>query len=114
MADKQILEFDNVLTNVGNGYDKATSTFKAPVDGTYWFQTTVLSFNNVEIWGYIAVNETPKVWYNARGTDNRHCSGSQTLIITLKKGDSVAVHNQNNNGNIYGDNYTTFAGYLLF
>lgn len=114
LQEKQVLVFDHVVTNVGNGYDKSSGTFIAPVDGIYSFSTTVLTDNNVEIWGFIDVNESPKVWYNARGTDGRHDSGSQSLIIRLSKGDRVTVRNYANGGNIYGGHYTTFSGFMLF
>jgi len=113
MADKQVVQFSHVITNEGGAYDKSKGTFNAPVNGIYNFQTTILTDNEVEIWGYIDVNGTPRVWFNAKATDNRHDSGSQSLVISLRKGDKVTVRNENSGGKLYGGHYTSFSGFLL-
>lgn len=102
------------MTNIGQGFEKCTGIFTAPVNGTYSFQATILTDNNREFWGNIEVNGISKAKINARGTDNRYGSGSQSLVITLREGDQAAVHNRNDGGMIYGNSYTSFGGYLLF
>lgn len=114
LSDGEIIQFDTVLTNAGQGFNKYTGVFTAPVDGTYSFQTTILTDKDSEVWAYIGVNGIFKAYLNARGTDTRHGSGSQSLVITLLKGDQVTIRNSGNGGMIYGFGYTTFCGYLLF
>ena len=114
MADKQVIQFNHIVTNEGGAYDNSTNIFTTPVDGTYNFQTTILTNNDVEIWGHIDVNESPKVWFNAKASDNRHDSGSQYLVISLSKGDKVTVRNHGSSGNIYGGHYTSLSGFLIF
>lgn len=114
LSDGEIIQFDNVLTNVGQGFDKYTGVFTVPVNGTYSFQTTILTDKDSEVWAYIAVNGIFKAYLNARGTDNRHGSGSQSLVITLLEGDQVTIRNRRDGGMIYGLSYTTFGGYLVF
>ncbi|CAC5410231.1 C1QL [Mytilus coruscus] len=38
-----IIKFNHVVTNVGNGYSPMTGKFKAPKQGTYFFGGTVVS-----------------------------------------------------------------------
>ena len=113
MADKQVIQFNHVITNEGGAYDNSTGIFTTPVDGTYNFQTTILTSNDVEIWGHIDVNESPKVWFNAKASDNRHDSGSQSLVISLIKGDKVTARTAHNSGTLYGEHYTSFSGFLF-
>ena len=42
-AADDVITFDEAVTNVGGGYDSATSTFTAPYDGLYHFHTVVLA-----------------------------------------------------------------------
>lgn len=111
LSKNQIIQFDHVWTNVGHFYDSLTGIFTAPVNGTYSFQTTILS-DQKSFWGYLAVNGHLKCSLYA-GTDNR-VSVSQSLIVTLQEGDQVTVRNNNDEGMIYGSFYTTFGGYSLF
>ena len=113
MVDKQVIQFNHVISNEGVAYDKSTGMFTTPVDGIYNFQTTIRTYNNVEIWGHIDVNESPKVWFNARASDNRHDSGSQSLVISLSKGDKVTVRNHGGSGTLFGGHYTSFSGFMI-
>lgn len=110
----QILIFDHVLTNTGNSYNPSSGRFVAPVGGTYFFYCSLLSGNGAEIWAYIAVNGSAKVRIYARGTDGRHDTGSQALVLRLNSGDVVSVHNHIfGAGEIYGGMYTAFSGFLI-
>ena len=47
MVDKQVIQFNHVISNEGVAYDKSTGMFTTPVDGIYNFQTTIRTYNNV-------------------------------------------------------------------
>ena len=113
LADTQVIVFDNVITNIGEAFVNYTSTFTAPVDGIYTFHTTILTGKGLETWGYIDVNCTPRVRYNAQGTGKIYASTTQTLIVALVKGDHVSVRNSGGDGELYGKHYTSFSGYLV-
>lgn len=109
----QTLVFEEVLTNVGGCYNHVSGEFTAPVAGTYFIHSTVLSGNGAEIWLSITVNNTRKAKFYARGTDGRHDTASQALVLVLNKGDVVSAKNEYDGGKIYGQTYTTFSGFLI-
>ena len=111
--DKTVI-FDNVITNVGGAYNNSTGVFTAPQDGTYMIQATIRASHGEEIWANLSVNKSRVVSVNARGTDGRHGMGSQSMVVTLGKGDIVTIECKNENGNFYGHYYETFSGYFLF
>ncbi|GFO37573.1 complement c1q-like protein 3 [Plakobranchus ocellatus] len=43
------IEFDSVLTNIGEAYNPDTGRFTVPLDGTYLFHSTILSGYNTKI-----------------------------------------------------------------
>ena len=109
----QPIVFDNVITNIGNGYHSHVGTFIAPVSGTYVFSVTLLSN-----WGQSVRYATVKngsaisrIYNNGAtiGTD----SGSQTCILQLKQNDDIVIQNIDLDKHTHGDHYSSFAGFLL-
>jgi hypothetical protein len=78
--------FDSIVTNIGNGYNNYQGVFTAPISGLYLFTTSLMSNHNMEFWVNFVVNRTIIARLNERGTDGRHGSGSQTIILSLNKG----------------------------
>ena len=113
-----MIVFDDVSLNVGNGYHYGNGTFIAPVGGIYIFSTSVsmhgassqdpnmqvvLEKNNVEIAGAFAYNRGP------------YEHSSVSAAMELKAGDVVAVTVERHNDiSFYGDRLTSFMGFLLF
>ncbi|KAL4240090.1 hypothetical protein ACF0H5_000884 [Mactra antiquata] len=111
----QNIIFDTVQSNIGNGYNSHHGVFTAPQEGTYVFHSSILAYNNREVWCRFVINGTPSTAIYARGTDNRHDQGAQMIIVSLNQGDDVSVQNTAADDAIYGDAsiYTTFSGFLL-
>ena len=111
----QNIVFDHVHTNIGNGYDSLTGIFTAPFSGTYVFFTSILVYNDREIFCRIVVNGANIADTYGRGTDGRLDQGSQSVIVQLQKGHQVSVQNKVNDDAIFGnqDLYSTFSGFLL-
>ena len=114
MGSLQNVLFNNVETNKGNGYDPSIGVFLAPETGTYVFSTTiVISGHSSSHFGIF--KNTRKVtilWVN--GSENGWDSSSQTVILSLNKGDDVTVKHIDIDREIYGDHHCIFSGFLLF
>ena len=78
--------FEKVITNVGDAYNAAHGHFIAPVKGLYLFSASIMADNNKEVWTMFMHNNKDICRIYARGTDDRHAQGSQTMILQLEKG----------------------------
>ncbi|XP_077978456.1 cerebellin-1-like [Glandiceps talaboti] len=112
----QLLHYDKIYTNIGNGFDGATSKFTCPVDGVYFFTITALRDNSNRLKLCLVKNHSrlPCV-YAGHSSSRNHGSSSNSVILELKQGDELWTRNEANSA-VYGDAYevTTFSGYLLF
>ena len=88
-----VLQYTNVLTNVGGAYNPADSTFTAPIDGYYvfaWSTSQYSSHNTVSSImknGVRMLNEcavTEEVPFQGDST-------SQTVALHLVKGDRIWI-----------------------
>ena len=43
LGEREFVKYDNVLTNIGNGYDILSGHFKAPIQGLNVFSCTVMA-----------------------------------------------------------------------
>ncbi|XP_062578363.1 cerebellin-2-like [Saccostrea cucullata] len=86
--------FDTVLVNDGNSYEKTTGIFTAPSDGTYGFTWSTLTDPNKMAHPYLRVNGQYKGFTgfnNAATSQTFWSSGSNTVLVRLKKGDKVNI-----------------------
>ncbi|XP_013387303.1 complement C1q tumor necrosis factor-related protein 3-like isoform X2 [Lingula anatina] len=105
------LTFQKTLTNLGRGFDDVSS-FRAPVDGTYFFTFTIhTGVRTARVYlrtnaGY--VNE-------AYGTPGGQTSTNQA-ILRLQKGDRVWLQQQPNGSTVSGVGHihVSFNGFLLY
>lgn len=114
--EKHPVVFDSVETNTGDAYNNATGYFTAPTNGTYYFFASMFADNGLEVGFTIAVNGIVKVKSIARGTDFRHGTASQAVIVQLTNDDAVNVGTFNvyNKGMTWHGGFCTFSGFLIF
>jgi hypothetical protein len=113
LGQHQTVEYDKVITNVGNAYDSRHGHFISPVKGVYLMSFTLMNEN-----GGIADIEMIKngvriaLGYGDAGGYNM---GTQVTIVMLEKGDMVWIrHYASTAQTLNGYEYNTFAGTLLF
>lgn len=115
----QILPYQNTLHNLGGHYNASTSTFTAPIAGTYLFSATAnaaADSNNIDV---------PRAYWQVNGSNigfNVHFRGSDsltegldqrsaTIILQLSANDTVRIQVQVGRWDLFGANH--FCGYLL-
>ena len=49
LAREEIMPFDRIFDNVGNGFNVSNATFTAPYNGTYQFSVTVMNKDNTNV-----------------------------------------------------------------
>ncbi|XP_053397411.1 complement C1q tumor necrosis factor-related protein 3-like [Mercenaria mercenaria] len=106
----QVIPFDNLITNVGNGYNPHAGDFRAPVAEVYVFSVSLLTYHDTTSGDYA-------VWRNGTVVSSMYLrgeTGSQTVIFELSKGDDGAVIcSEAKYESVGGHGYSTFAGFLL-
>jgi hypothetical protein len=116
LGQKQTIEFDEIITNIGNGYNGVSGVFTVPITGIFQFSTTMLKFTSTEneIHTQLMLNNNG-IGQNF-GNINR-ASGTQTVIVSAQKGDSVYVRHHEALGTtpqaIHGHGYSSFSGFLI-
>ncbi|KAL4219128.1 Complement C1q-like protein 4 [Mactra antiquata] len=109
----QILQFQQVITNIGQAYNNSTGAFRAPVGGTYVFHATVLGIDIKtanHMYAHFAVDGTPYSRFWVTGGDQ----SSQMFVVDLKPGQTVSVRNDFADEGFVGQHFSTFSGFLLY
>ena len=116
-AQYDVITFDEVITNVGSGYDSTTSTFTAPYDGVYKLSSVVLSDSGSTTGVYPMLYKNG-VFAQISGFTDGVELGQATIsaVLSLTQGDEITIVNYQPNDDIYGDttSYEThFEGFLV-
>ncbi|VDI50722.1 Hypothetical predicted protein [Mytilus galloprovincialis] len=118
LGPNQAVQFEKIITNVGNAYDPRHGHMIVPVKGFYLISVTL--FNKAEDSDYIELvkNGNPLVYFYEQA--GRYSPMSQTIIVSLEKGDVVWVKNHDSASysghHLFGapaELYNTFSGFLL-
>ncbi|XP_071160087.1 uncharacterized protein [Mytilus edulis] len=109
----EIIKFDNITTNFGNGYSVTEGLFTAPIDGLYTIYCSFLVVN-----GYVNVElmrNDHKIGRGYAAGGRLEHTGSIFVTTDLIEGDEVYCRKlpDYSTGIIRGDLYTTFSGYVL-
>lgn len=110
LENDHAIVYDNVVTNVRNGYNRWSGHFAAPRKGLYVFTCSVRANSKVGITVVIVHNGRPVLRIASSVYSPETGSGSVTLI--LKKGDNVWVKRLGHGRHIE-KHYNYFSGYLI-
>lgn len=108
-----VIVFDHVVSNLGNGYDNGSGIFTAPVNGVYMFMVSFLVDD-----GYVNIHLLKNDQEYVRGYAAKYHleeSGFVQTVLKLSLGDQVTVRmiQGNYTGCLRGDYYTSFAGLMI-
>lgn len=115
-GDVHTLIFDTVLTDVGNGYNRHTGVFTAPVGGLYAFTWSLRLTGNVYYSAQLYVNNSVRgsAYLNASEGGNETVGG--TSVVLLNTGDNVFIQTFSYHPERIVSNslrYSTFGGWLI-
>lgn len=104
--------FNQVWTNVGNGYEPSTGIFTAPRAGLYHFTAVVMSSSNQLLYLRLYHNTLMTAGSHVSGRDFE--TGTFDVIFSLQKGDEVYIAG-GGSYTIYsaGSKYVTFSGHII-
>ena len=110
----QTIVFEDVKTNIGNGYNATSGIFTASTDGVYVFSTTILTCSGclASVWFYKNDDFISGLYVN--GAPDTEPSTAETIIMELTRGDQMRVKIADAKDRVIGTHYTTFAGFLLW
>ncbi|XP_052770189.1 cerebellin-3-like [Mya arenaria] len=114
-----VIHFDQVLTNIGGGYNNQTGVFVAPVSGIYQFSCSLMdhisdTHGDAMVRGEIIHNSMVIARVFAHADVKYRDQGAQTVFVHVNVGDQVFVRvRDNTNLSLGGDMYSSFSGYLM-
>ncbi|XP_027698999.1 cerebellin-3 isoform X1 [Vombatus ursinus] len=106
--------FDQVLVNEGNGFDRASGSFIAPVRGVYSFRFHVVKvYNRQTVQVSLMLNTWPVISAFANDPDVTREAATSAVLLPLDPGDRVSLRLRR--GNLLGGwKFSSFSGFLIF
>ncbi|KAK3590572.1 hypothetical protein CHS0354_039704 [Potamilus streckersoni] len=112
VIQNEIIHFDTVLHNEGNGFNKQTGVFTCPLSGTYFFTISLLTHPGSPAYVHLIVNGQIKANSFAYGITYSD-QGSISTIVRCEAGQNVWI-SLFGGTQIYGEYYTSFSGFFLW
>lgn len=100
-----------MVTNTGNGYDRQTGLFTAPVSGNYAFFLNVMGVGRSGLLGIEKTGRALTYVYSKASADNLD-QGATMVTSYLNAGESVWVR-QHSLDAVRGTWFTIFTGFLI-
>ena len=116
LTSNQAIVFDDIVTNLGGGYNTYNGSFVPPVPGIYVVTTSVLVDKNHSIVSIVKNGQalSSMVVDDDPNTKLHESHSTQTAIVQLEKSDRVSVQNHGSGIIFYGGYFSTFSGFLLY
>lgn len=111
-SSNSVVKFDNIITNIGSGYNAKSGVFTAPREGTYTFAVNYVHSGKKE-WLELDLMKNNSLVVRGNAAFDPHTSGSILAILELKKGDRISVLQPRASGTILGERYSMFSGHLI-
>ena len=105
-----VVKFDDVRINRGQGYNPSTGVFTAPRKGLYHISCLILGYGNIINY---QLSKNDAVYTKGYSDKGRHTSSTISSLVEMKKGDRVFIkHNVSGSQQIHGVHFSTFSGFF--
>ena len=115
LANNEVVKFDKVWTNIGNGYDSSSGVFTVPRGGVYQFSCSAMTYSGKTLRLHLMKNDQRTV--SLYPGDSGYNMGTLSMVLELKKGDRVYIkHPATSEKSLYSEseyNYSMFSGYFI-
>ncbi|XP_061164320.1 complement C1q tumor necrosis factor-related protein 3-like isoform X2 [Saccostrea echinata] len=110
LGNGQAVKYDTVITNKGNGYNKWSGHFTAPLRGLYLFSCTILAQHPYSVHIELMKNGSKiSTLYSTTSGQS-----SQSVVLILRKGDTVWTRQAWNGRRLHDHvGYNMFTGVLI-
>lgn len=83
--------FKHVINNNGGGYDKDSGIFTAPVKGTYFFASTILTKTPSVLEMCLKVNGNIRMLLYASAKNETYNNAANSVVLNLNQNDQVMI-----------------------
>ena len=111
--ERQVIIFDNIVTNIGNHYQAAASVFTCPVNGLYQISVSPTSSDCETRCNVMREND---VIASTRAEEDGYNQSGVTVFVECQAGQRIWVEGRNDGDCMYGSSvipYSMFSGLLV-
>ena len=106
-----IVQFDSIVTNIGDAYSEQLSVFQCPSDGIYLFSISL--FTTVETFMSANIVKDGVVLLASRSDYTDSIQSSVVVVTDCLASETVWVECDMNNNGLIGNRRSSFSGVLI-
>ena len=108
-----VVKFEDVTVNRGQGYNPSTGVFTAPRNGLYYISCSIMAFSSSDV--HYQLNKNDAVHTYGYSNKGGYMSSTINAIVEMKKGDRVFIKHwyKSSSQKINGNHQSTFSGYFI-
>ena len=110
-----VVKFNQIITNIGNAYDKRTGYFTCPEEGVYSFSWAFLTTPGKSFHTELVVDGivTTYTYLNANDHSKTDLSSSNSAVVKLKSGNKVWLRAHGTSGQHAYADWSSFSGFKV-
>ena len=108
-----VVKFEDVTVNRGQGYNPSTGVFTAPWNGLYHISCSIRAYSTSSV--HYQLNKNGAAHTYGHSNSGGYISSTINAIVEMKKGDRVFIKhwNRSSTQKITGNHHSTFSGYFM-